>query len=150
MYKKMNKSRFHSKKITTFLAIIVIILGSISLYIINIESNKYPSRKPFNFEIESNSIKITGWGNADINFPDIKSISLINAPLSVNFNLGGGNINNIIFGKEYIENFGSSICFVEDLNKPSIYIKTISKNYFINFSSPEKTINYFNILKEKL
>ncbi|MDZ5252713.1 PH domain-containing protein [Clostridium sp. LIBA-8841] len=107
-------------------------------------------KNPFIINLSKNEIRISGWGDAKINLNDIKSMKVVDGPLNIQWNKGGGNFGDKIFGEESLENFGVSKCFVENLNNESIYIKTKSDNYMINLGSNEETLKeYYKILELK-
>lgn len=130
--------------ISILFSIMIILFIYLGIYFSNM------TKAPFTCDITNNSILINGWGNANINLNNIESVSLIDAPLKVVSNNGGGAIGKKIYGDEKISTYGYAKCFVENLTHKSIFIKATDANYIINFNSTEQTVNKFNEIKQKL
>lgn len=144
-YKKINKR----DKILLIITISVLVLVMIFVFAGTLFF-KNMTKKMFVMELSSNSIIIKGWGNAKINFSDIENIELLQNPLTVLKNSGGGEINGKIFGNETLSNYGLTKCFVANKNNNTIYIKTKLGNYAINLSLNNETKQMYNNLKLRI
>ncbi len=120
-----NKSKL-SRKFSLKVIIAIVIIA----VVVVIMSMKNTS-KPFKVEVNNTNIIIDGWGSAKINLNDIKEVKLLEKAPEVEWNDGGGNIGNKIFGDEHLNELGSTNCFVENDNEDVIYIKTGNEKYLI-------------------
>lgn len=142
-YSNMKSSNKYLLITTSILFVIVVILCCyLGFYFSNM------IKTPFNLTVNQKEISINGWGNATIPLNSIESIQLTTSPLNASFNDGGGEMGNKIFGDEHLSNYGSTKCFIENLNEKAIYLKTTNKAYVINFNSEENTIALYNKLKD--
>ncbi|WP_436513831.1 PH domain-containing protein [Clostridium thermobutyricum] len=139
-----NKSKL-SRKISLKVIIAIVIVIIAGVVVIMPMTN---TSKPFKVDVNNTNIIIDGWGSAKINLNDIKEIKLLKKAPEVEWNDGGGNIGNKIFGDEHLNELGSTNCFVENDNEDVIYIKTGNEKYLIGFNNDNKTISLFNKIKK--
>lgn len=139
-----NKSKLSRKFSLKVIIAIVILIIAVVVVIMSMTNTS----KPFKVEVNNTNIIIDGWGSAKINLSDIKEVKLLEKAPEVEWNDGGGNIGNKIFGDEHLNELGSTNCFVENDNEDVIYIKTGNEKYLIGFNDDNKTISLFNKIKK--
>lgn len=139
-------SKKNSSK-STIIATIVILVGVLAIVLFSFFT--IPT-KPYDLTLTNTSIDINGWGSANISLNSIESLTFLNTIPNVEWNSGGGNMNNKIFGTEHLENYGDTKCFVENTNNSSIFIKTSTSQYLIGLNNNSKTTTLFHQLKNKV
>lgn len=147
--KNFNIENNSTKKFSKFniIATSIIFVGVGAILIFSLST--IPT-KPYKLSLSNTAIKIEGWGSADISLASIKELKLLKTSPNVEWNSGGGNLDNKIFGTEHLENYGDTKCFVENTNTSSLFIKTSDTQYLIGFYNDTKTLDLFKSLENKL
>lgn len=127
----------------TIISIIVIAAVVILIAIFTIPT------KPYKLSVSSNAISINGWGSTTIDLNSISTIDLLNTSPDVNFNDGGGSLDNKIFGDENLATYGDTHCYVINSNDKAIYLKTSTGQYLIGLNNSNATSKLYNEILQK-
>lgn len=145
LHKKFNLEKKSSKTLTVTTLIVLVSI----LIVFTIACTSIP-HKPYNLSVNQNILSIDGWGSANIDLNSVSKIKLLTSAPNVEWNSGGGALNNKIFGVEHLNIYGNTHCFVENSNKHVIFIKTPEGQYLIGLDDDNKTVNLFKFLEDKL
>ncbi|MGL4741321.1 MAG: PH domain-containing protein [Sarcina sp.] len=132
------------KKFSSIILIIVIVfsVGLLVYFYIG-------SKNPVTINISNETVTLGGLSDTQtiINLKDITGVEYVTQKLEVTGNDMGGTIGNKAFGGDVVNNFGKVYCYVENLQAPSLLIKTKSENYLVNTSNEQEVKTDYDKLK---
>ncbi|MGL5634694.1 MAG: PH domain-containing protein [Sarcina sp.] len=128
--------------------IIVVIIFSVGLLVYFYVGSK----NPVTINISNETVTLDGLSNTQtiINLKDITGVEYVTQKLDVTGHVMGGTMGNKAFGGDVVNNFGQVYCYVENLQAPSLLIKTKGENYLVNTSNEQEIKNDYNKLKESI
>lgn len=131
-----------------------ILIGAISVFftivVIGVCSLMYASNKPSDIIIGENYIEIKGMYKTNINFDDMKEVTLEETIPKVLRKTNGSNLGSILKGNFKLEDIGHAKLFINKDKPPFIIIKLEQDYVIINRGSRQDTENLFKDIKEKI